>query len=81
MFAKSSGVYVLQQGYKTSVPSQDVIKIENCYNHYFNNRHTLCHFGYVFQGVDTNTRLLNTKSEADSIIKSTLQVINDNYIV
>lgn len=81
MFAKSSGVYVLQQGYKTSVPSQDVIKIENCYNHYFNNRHTLCHFGYVFQGVDTNTRLLNTKSEADSIIRSTLQVINDNYIV
>ena len=58
MFAKSSGIYVLQQGFKTSVPSQDVIKIENCYNHYFNNRHTLCHFGYVFQGVDTNTRLL-----------------------
>ena len=81
MFDKSSGGYVLKQGYKNSVPSQDVIKIENCYNHYFNNRHTLCHFGYVFQGVDTNTRLLNTKGEADSIIRSTLQVINDNYIV
>lgn len=81
MFDKTSGVYVLQQRHKKGVPSQDVVKIENCYNHYFNNRHTLCHFGYVFQGVDTNTRLLNTKKEADSIIRNTLQVINDNYIV
>lgn len=81
MFDKINGVYVLQQCHKNNIPIQDAAKIENCYNHYFNNRHTLCHFGLILQGVDTNTRLLNSKNEADKIIKDTLKVINDNYIL
>lgn len=82
MFEKhSNGLYSLKQSYRGNIPHNDIIKMENCYNHYYNNRHTLCHFGYVFQGIDTNTRLLTTKNEANSIIKSTLKIINDNYIV
>lgn len=81
MFDKNNGVYVLKSIHQRNIPQQDITKIENCYNHYYNNRHTLCHFGYVFQGVETNTRLLNKKIEADSIIKSTLKIINDNYII
>lgn len=81
MFHKNDDVYVLNDCYKNIIPKHDITKIENCYNYYYNNRHTLCHFGYVFQGIDTNTRILNTKNEADSIIKSTLKIINDNYIL
>lgn len=81
MFDKNSGVYTLKQSYQMGIPIHSILKIENCYNHYANIRHTLCHFGYVLQGIDTNTRTLNTKGEANSIIKSTLQVINDNYIL
>ena len=80
-FDRVSGVYILKPEYSSIIPSQEVRKIENCYNHYFNNRHTLCHFGCVFQGVDTDTRLLNSKEEANSVIRATLKVINDNYII
>ena len=80
-FDKVAGVYVLKPEYSAIIPSQEACKIQNCYNHYFNNRHTLCHFGYVFHDVDTDTRLLNSKVEANSVIKATLKVINDNYII
>lgn len=81
IFSKKQGIYVLKQELKDIIPIKSIDKIENCYNYYFNNRHTLCHFGFVFDGVDTNTRLLNSKEEADNIIVSTLKIINDNYIV
>ena len=54
--------------------------LELAYNYYYNQRHTLCHFGVVLWGMDTDTRIIDSKEEANSIIKDTLKVINDNYI-
>ena len=81
MFDKdTSGIYVLQSAYRSKISTTNAQKIENCYNHYFNQRHTLFHFGIVVGGNDLNTRLLKTKEEANELIKDTLKIINDNYI-
>jgi ribonuclease HI len=80
MFDKIGGVYNLQVAHSVGLSSDHIIKLENCYNHLNNNRHTLFHFGVIIGGVDTNTRLLKTKKEADDIIKDTLKIIDDNYI-
>ena len=64
-----------------SVSADSILKLENCYNHFYNNRHTLFHFGIVIGNSDVNTRLLSTKAEADSIIRDTLKIIDDNYIL
>lgn len=57
------------------------LKLENCYNWFYNNRHTLFHFGIIIGDNDFNTRLLNTKAEADAIIRNTLNIIDENYII
>lgn len=80
MFDKIDGVYKLQKGLAKNLNLDCIEKIENCYNHYYNQRHTLCHFGVIINSIDTNTRLLNSKNEANSIIKDTLKVINENLI-
>lgn len=81
MFDKVNGIYKLQLSCIAGVSKEDAEKIENCYNHLHNNRHTLFHFGVIIGVIDTNTRLLKTKKEADEIIKNTLKVINENYII
>lgn len=80
MFEKSNGIYKLETKYRAGLSVEKIAKLENCYNHLYNNRHTLFHFGIILDGTDVNTRLLNTKAEADSIIKDTLKIIDDNYI-
>ena len=81
MFDKdSTGIYVLQAAFKGKISTINAQKIENCYNHYYNQRHTLFHFGIVVGGNDLNTRLLKTKEESNNLIKDTLKIINDNYI-
>lgn len=80
MFYKEDGIYKLQIGFANNLSADCIDKIENCYNHYYNQRHTLCHFGVIINSIDTNTRLINSKSEANSIIRETLKVINDNLI-
>lgn len=81
MFEKDAGIYKLQAAHSANLSSEEVQKLENCYNHLHNNRHTLFHFGVIIGSIDTNTRMLNTKQEADVIIKSTLKVIDGSYIV
>lgn len=84
MFEKKNGVvYSLNNDIINThgISSVDSAKIETCYNYYYNNRHTLCHFGLVLNGIDTNTRVLSTKQEANAIIIDTFKVINDNYIL
>ena len=82
MFNKDdSGIYRLKAAFTSGLSSENISKLENCYNHFYNNRHTLFHFGIIIGGNDINTRLLNTKSEADAIIRDTLKVIDDNYIL
>lgn len=82
MFSKDvSGIYKLKTVYTSNLSNENISKLENCYNHFYNNRHTLFHFGIIIGGNDINTRLLNTKSEANTIIRDTLKVIDDNYIL
>lgn len=82
MFSKDScGIYKLKARYSSGISTDKVLKLENCYNHFYNNRHTLFHFGIVVGNNDINTRLLTTKAEANSIIRDTLKVIDDNYIL
>lgn len=62
MFDKdSTGVYILQPTYRSKISGEKAQKIENCYNHYYNQRHTLFHFGIVIGGKDLNTRLIKRK--------------------
>ncbi len=53
--------------------------IEKCYNYYNNNRHTLFHFGDLIGNVDTS-RMIGTKREADEIIDSIVNMINETSI-
>lgn len=82
MFEKqTNGVHKLKSIYMSTVSADSILKLENCYNHFYNNRHTLFHFGIVVGNSDVNTRLLSTKAEADSIIRDTIKIIDDNYIL
>ena len=84
MFDKdtATGAYVVQIGHKNRISASDALKLENCYNHFYNHRHTLSHFGIFIGNTDIdNTRLIRTKQDADTLIKETLKIINDNYIV
>ena len=82
MFYKDdSGLYKLKVAFASGLSSVNILKLENCYNHLYNNRHTLFHFGMIIGGNDINTRFLYTKAEADAIVKDTLKVIDDNYII
>lgn len=49
--------------------------IENCYNYYKSQRDTMFHFGDIIGQVD-NTRFINTKEEADEIIKTCIDLIS-----
>lgn len=80
MFCKYGGIYKLQDTYSENLSNDKVLKIENCYNHLYSNRHTLFHFGMFIDCTDVNTRMLNTKNEANEIIKSTLKIIDNNCI-
>ena len=79
MFDKKGGVFVLQNGYR-HIDNDSIVKIENCYNHLFNQRHTLFHFGIILGEKDQNTRMINSKKEANDIIENTLQLIDENFI-
>ena len=81
MFAFDSGVYRFKPELAGGIPQDKIAKMENCYNHLHNNRHTLFHFGIIIGGADANTRLLSSKAEADAIIRDTLRIIDENYIL
>jgi ribonuclease HI len=53
--------------------------IEKCYNYYYKNRHTLFHFGDLIGNID-NTRMIETKREADEIIDSIIKIINETSV-
>lgn len=81
MFNKNSSmVYELKPEYSTNLSIENKTKLENCYNWFYNNRHTLFHFGIIVGNNDFNTRLIYTKAEADKIIRDTLRIIDENYI-
>lgn len=49
--------------------------IENCYNYYKSHRDTIFHFGDIIGSTD-NTRIIESKDEADEIIKACLSLIS-----
>lgn len=52
------------------------IYLENCYNYYVSQRNSLFHFGDVLNEASDNTRSINTKAEADEIIKNCIDLIS-----
>lgn len=50
--------------------------IENCYNYYVSQRNSSFHFGDVLNETLDNTRSINTKEEADEIIKRCIDLIS-----
>ena len=52
------------------------IYLENCYNYYVSQRNSLFHFGDVLNEACDNTRSINTKAEADEIIKNCIDLIS-----
>lgn len=49
-------------------------RLEDCYNYYNTTRHTLFHFGDILGSTDS-TRIVETKEEADELIKKCLSFI------
>ena len=54
------------------VPTKN--NLEKYYNYYHTTRHTIFHFGDIIGSVDT-TRMIETKEEADEIIKKCIKYI------
>lgn len=80
MFQENEGIFELKNEYRSQITTCNILKLENCYNHLYNNRHTLFHFGMILWGTDVNTRFINSKSEANELITDTLTIIDQNYI-
>lgn len=72
-YETSNGDYALQATY--SIPEPYKTNIEKCYNYYRCNRHKIFHFGDIIGDTD-NTYLINTKEEADEIIRNAISLIN-----
>lgn len=80
-FVKINGLYELKSEYHSLLPKQDYVTyLSNLYNHYYNNRHTLFHWDTPLGSID-ETRVVNSKSEADIMIKETLKLINHYYLL
>ncbi len=75
-FDKSSGKYYLKQEYKEQVDCSKTINgIEQCYNYYNANRHTLFHTA----GISSTTRILANKNDAICIIENIFKLIEETY--
>lgn len=72
---------------KTVIPNKYIVQetfpdrsrniyIENCYNYYVSQRNSLFHFGDVLNVTLDNTRSINTKEDADEIIKMCIDLIS-----
>ena len=80
-YDEKSKSHVLVTSWKNKINCEKANKLEKCYNHLCNNRHTLFHFGMIIgEGAGDDTLMLKTKAEANEKIKETLRVIDENYI-
>ena len=79
VFVKANGVYKLKQEYINTEHSNDLIEyLGKCYNHFHNHRHTLSHWDNPQDIVDT-TRIIKTATEAHTLIKDTIKIIDDYF--
>lgn len=80
-FDKLNNHYELKSEYHALLPKRDhVIYINNVYNYYSNHRNTLFHWDNSIGNIDP-TRVINSKFEADTMIKETLSLINQYYLL
>ena len=54
----------------------EIVRIKTLMNYYYINRHTIFHFGDLMGNIDTS-RMIETKTESDEIIDTTIKMIND----
>lgn len=79
VFIKVNGVYKLRRKYIKPEHSSDLIEcIEKCYNHFHNHRHTLSHWDNP-QELEDTTRIIKTATEAHTLIKDTIKIIDDYF--
>lgn len=77
-YDENSNKYLLLSKYDSKVSEAQKKGLEECYNYFYNNRHTLSHFGiFYFNNID-NTRFIESKEEANKIIKSVFRLIDKN---
>lgn len=79
VFSKKNGVYKLKNEYIRPEHSINFIEyLGKCYNHFHNHRHTLSHWDNPLEIIDT-TRIIKSTTEAHTLIKDTIRIINDYY--
>lgn len=79
IFDKINTRFYLKQTYKANLNDANKIKyIEDAYNYYYANRHTLSHWNDVEQPQD-DTRIIENYGEAIRIIDDTLSIIDSYY--
>jgi ribonuclease HI len=80
-FHKLSSQYeIIPDFYKLLPNSNYTNYINDTYNFYCNHRHTLFHWDEPLADIDT-TRVIQSKNEADILIKETLDLINKYYLL
>lgn len=73
----SSGAkFILKSKWVPNVDTNQKDGLEECYNYFYNNRHTLSHFGIIISDDIDTTRLINTKQDANKIIKEVFSLVN-----
>nr|WP_269138319.1 RNase LS family HEPN domain-containing protein [Bacillus sp. UTDS19-33BHI26] len=73
----TEGVYEIKQKHEDKLLSEEKTFINELYNFYYNNRHTLLHFDKE----PKLTRVLKSMEEARSLIISNLELIDKYYTV
>lgn len=74
-YDKNTQIYTLKSN--VNITDQVTIqKLEKYYNYYNLTRHSIFHFGDIIGNTDT-TRMIDTKEEANDIIKECLKFINE----
>lgn len=78
IFDKINKVFYLKEDYKKDLEANKVQYIENAYNYYHRNRHSLYHWNNVELPQD-DTRIIESYGEAIRIIDDTLSIIDSYY--
>ncbi len=74
IFFKEKDKYILQPIYSSTIKSGLKATLEEYYNYYHAQRHTLFHFGDIIGETDS-TRIVESKKEADEVIKNCVSLI------
>lgn len=80
MFKKDGQKYRLEDNHTKDISEKLCEYISKCYTYFHNNRHQLCHWDNPTEQTDT-TRLINNTNDAHTIIKNTLALIDEYYII